>query len=322
MATKRIHFKDSRYRIGGRLSDFYQLERKLEKWGAENISTTVTTPDFVLIGPACGSKESKALAAGLPILYSSQLLEALENGYFDYETTFIEEDLDLDHTIAELRGLFAQAPSSKSWTTCLELIERCPDAQIEPVLHYISQGMARWPEKERAISWEPDTKHELLKGVHNLWRKSCPPDELCVAPPLWMYELLNKEVIRHDKFKLVRALNCESMRLNQYSFKRLLTHPDLEHVKIINLGSRNNCSSSFLEKLSDFDVARKAEEIWFFGGHHLASALGNSKRAFEHLKVVRLESYMFHKTHGVPSKFRMIPAFPPDLRFEPIPYRP
>ena len=322
MATKRIHFKGSRYRTGGRLSDFYQLDRKLEQWGAEDVSSMTTTPDFVLLGPGCGSKESKALAAGLPILYTSQLLEALEKGYFDYETTFIEEDLDLDHTIAELRGLFAEEPSSKSWTTCLELIERCPDDQIEPILHYVSQGIARWPEEQRALPWEPDTKHALLKGVHSLWQRSCPPHELCVAPPIWMYELLSKEVVRHDKFKLVRALNCESMRLNQYSFKRLLTHPDLEHVKIINLGSRNNCSPSFLEKLADFEVARKAEEIWFFGGHDLADSLSKNKHRFDHLEVVRLEPYMFQGKNRAPRKFDMLPVFPPDLRFEPIPYRP
>lgn len=290
--STRVHFKDTRYRSGGRLStiSWAEVHRKLAAHGATQLGHNAR-PDFFIAGAGSRSKEGSAYALGIPIIHEAALITALDVGYFDYESRVIDHDLDANTVISELRPGFDGPPTSESWTRCLEFIERCPDEQLDPVLHYITQGISGWG--ERHVQWQPKHSHGLLTGVPKSWLHGCPTDELCVAPPIWIYEMTRPKKTYHPKHKLIRTLNLDEMRMSFNHYRRVLNNPHLTNLRILNMGVRSNCSQAVFKSLTTLSAITHVEEIWLHGNVLRELEEGLDRKAvgaFKSLKRIRVFS--------------------------------
>lgn len=323
MSKRRIQLEGALYKKGGRLSqtDWDTVHRNLSDWGAEPLYHN-KYPDFFIAGAGSRSKKSQALARGIPVIDEDTLLVAMDQGYFDYSDRFIDEDLTLDQAIAELRSTFDGEPTSESWTTCLELIERCPDEQFEPVFHYISQDVDRWTTPSDH-QWSPSADHALLSGVPSSWIHSVPHTELRVCPPIWLYEMTRSPAQYHKKHELIRAISCDEMRLNLSGFKRILKNPHLINLRIMNLGIRNTCTEKLISQLASFSAMEHVEELWIHDMYYdTVRWLDQNKKTFPNITTIRVRGHRGYGNKDLEQRFNNCACFPQEVSLKPLPYTP
>ncbi len=259
--TERIELEGSSYYFVGRFrgDSGHELMNAFDREGAEDACGFQSATFVVSSGVQVGTKESKARARGIPVLTFEQARKLLEKGFIDYQDEAILEDLDLDAVIAELRGIFASAPTSEGWTRCLELIERCHDEQLDPVLHHIEAHLPRWATSS-PVAWRPSHTHPLLLGASKEWPDRCFEDELRVAPPAWIQEMTRKNY--HPRHRIIRGLQLDNLGLNTMLLGRILKNPYLTHITHLDLGKRNRLTRKFYASFSRFGSLAHLQKLW------------------------------------------------------------
>lgn len=290
--TQRITLKNTFYMFVGRFpkQTSHELAERFNTLGGKEAWGLQYTEFIISSGKQAGNKESRARARGIPVLTYEQAVQLADEGYIDLEEGAIAQDLNLDEVIAELRGIFGEAPSSKGWTRCLELVERCDAEQSEPVLHYIEGHIAAWANAAR-IAWRPPHTHPLLMGVLETWPNACFPDELRVAPPAWVQEMAQKKYA--PKHALIRALNLDDLGLNTVLLNRIFKNPYLTQLTHLNMGLGIYPTPRFYETFSKHKSLQSLEVLWLHCVREdECRGLLDNPRPLPHIKHVTL----YHST--------------------------
>jgi hypothetical protein len=262
MATKTIKLKGQRITYAGRLrstSFTGAFQRELRDQGAEFTGTISDKLTLFVEGSRAGAKKIKAITRGATIVSEAQFAQLVEEGELTIETrTGIDRDLDVDEVLGEVRSLLAMPAQNASWSALIEIVDRCDEAQLAGLVHYMSPQIEAWGARKL---WSTSPENPIFKAFYpKYWVTGMPHAHLCVAPPLWMLEALRDEP--SERHKLARALNLEGMQLNGGLAMRILDHPCWTGIRGLNLGIQNTYSKSFWGDLAAHPMAQGIEELW------------------------------------------------------------
>ena len=288
MATRRVELQGAVITYGGRLNKIQWADamRRIIAGGGQPSHTISAALTCFVAGTKAQSKITKARARGVPVITEAQLLSLLEDGFVSWEEEDpFETKQSFDTSVAELRAIFAAAPTSSAWTRCLTVIEGCDEARVEELVAYTQHFITRWDDA-RMEKWRPPADHPLMANAPKYWAKNLPKDELRVAPPLWVFELISGR--HHAKHALARALNLEGMRLNGAHGAHILASPHLHQLRFVNLGTQNSYSLGFFRELRTSELMRPVRELWIGSGmNHLREAWADPEHTFDALRLCR-----------------------------------
>lgn len=262
MAKKTIKLKGQRITYAGRLrsTNFNgAFQRELRDQGAEFTGTISDKLTLFVEGSRAGAKKIKAMTRGATVVSEAQFAQLVDEGELTIETrTDIDRDLDVDEVLGEVRSILARPAQNASWSALIELVDRCDEAQLPKLVHYMSPQLAEWGARK---PWFTSPDNPLFKSFYpKYWVTGMLHAHLCVAPPLWMLEALRDEP--SERHKLARALNLEGMQLNSGLAMRILDHSSWTGIRGLNLGIQNKFSKTFWRDLAAHPISQGIEELW------------------------------------------------------------
>ncbi len=288
MATRRVELQGAVITYGGRLNKIQwgAASRRIIAGGGHVASTISADLTCFVAGTQAQSKITKALARGVPVITEAQLLTLLEEGFVSWEEADpFESKQSFDESVAQLRAIFSAAPTSSAWTRCLSVIEGCDEERVEELVAYAQHFITRW-DKAKMDKWRPPEAHPLMANAPKYWAKDLPKDELRVAPPRWVFELISGR--HHVKHALARALSLDGMKLNGAHGAHVLASPHLRQLRFLNLGMSNSYSLGFFRELRTSELMRTVRELWIGSGlAQLEGAWDAPEHTFEALALCR-----------------------------------
>lgn len=253
----RIELKGAKVALAGRFTG-WGYERKIEEGGGEVTNVISARLTCLVAGLRAGSKAARAAARGVPIITEAQLAALLKHGAL----TLKEEDAPrqrFDEAVAELRGIFGAAPTSEGWTRCVEILEACDPERLDDLVSYAEPFVDAW-DTSVMPRWEAPKGHALLQNMPTGWSRGNPDREVRVAPPAWLYELLQGRY--SAKHAVIRALNLEGLKLNGALGESLLASPHLRGLRFVGLGSKARLPASFYRALVQSASVGGVRELW------------------------------------------------------------
>jgi hypothetical protein len=240
---------------------------------------------------------------------------------------------DISQIIGELRSLQARTELSDSdrWLLCVNLLDRCDQEQLSPVIAYVKDAFV--PSVKREQRWEPtQTRHRLMQGVRQSWPLGCPKKELFVAPPAWIKEMADGTY--SPKHELVYALNLDHLLRNVTQLHNVLHNPHLTHVHFLNFGRDSIDPKSMLDKLDECPALNHLEELWLYDfKKSLPGVLKRNKTALQQVRTIVFHGCLlryYDEVHycqldeqeglEVIAQLKALPSFTkkPDIKFKSI----
>lgn len=295
--------KGSRFAVGGRLAQgrVRALERALEEAGGVLVGPSATVMEIFVAGQGAGQRAADAKLRGAAIISEAQARLLLAHGTIALEAAREGGEATLDASVAELRGIFGQAPSSEGWTRCLEIIEACDAQRVEDLVAYAAPFVASWDGKQMGKWAAPSLRHPLMADASSRWLKGLVEGELRVAPASWALAMMRGDY--HAKHGLVRAINLEGLKINGAMGLALLQSPHLTGVRALALGSQNRLPLSFYKALRTSALMRTVRELWLCTlGHEWREGLAGEDHSFEALERV-------HAHQGHTGELEALPCF-------------
>jgi hypothetical protein len=229
----KIHLKDQTFFISGTFKNFRNKGAARDAIHAAGAKTTAsianTTTALVLASVEIAAQEG-ARARGLHILNEEQLMALLADGVITVADAAPAEEAPRDAHIGELRGVFAQGPSSAAWDAIIQAVDQCPPAQQAELVAYIEAQISRW-ELDPHERWLPT---DAATASMRDWRATQPAGELRCAPLHWIVEMLRGEELA--KFGLVRGITLEQLKAKNAELTKLLKLTSLTNLRALNMG--------------------------------------------------------------------------------------
>jgi hypothetical protein len=250
------------------------LEAALRAAGAETTASVNLSTTAVITGLGWNTKVDEARARKLVVLTEAQAKLMLEQGFIELEEAAPAPELPRDANIGELRSVLAQPPSSSVWDQIVEHVDRCPPEQLDELVDYVDAQLSRW-ELDVTAKWTPMS--DDVRGKHE-WIAAQPRGELRCAPFHWITDLL--QGARSAKYRLIRAIVLEDLRVKNADVIKLLGSEDLVNLRYLDMGFRNKYSPNIWKTLRAAPATRALEHLrvtslkddhakTFEGPHHL-----------------------------------------------------
>ena len=310
----RITFAQTTFAIEGIFSSrsfHLKLRQAIERRGGIYSYVVDKSVQVLIVGAGAEYKIAAARARGAYILDEAQASALLKDGFVEVELPQLSPELDLNETIAELRGLFDGPPTSQAWTRCLELVELCDPARQPQLVPYIQSFITRW-DAHAARPWQPDPEHILLSHCAESWPKAILlDDELRQAPPSWLFELCHgKQEAKHE---LVRALNFTGMGVNLAISKKIFANPYLTHVTSLNFADSPACHGlKFYQALRTAEIMRTVQTLTLYslssGFDQGIQNLCGDEHTFDSLRTLRIFTDGYHNPDYLLGTLSTFPA--------------
>lgn len=231
----KIEFHKKTFVLLGRLEsmDKHQAWNKIQALGGYTSNTPRPSSDYIVLGPRPGKKLALVEQLNKPTLTEAQFLAAIAAAESGREAG--QEDMPLNDAVGELRDLLYDQPSAELWGQIQALLDACAPAQQALAVDYVRAHVAHWPD---ALE-QPGAPHPLP------WEG--PPSELRTFSVAWRGLALEGQ--RAPKLTLGRHMSLHQMRLHTDQALALTRHPDLDHLRSLDLGAGNSFSDEFFQGL-------------------------------------------------------------------------
>jgi hypothetical protein len=313
MTTRRIELEGASIACAGRLRriSWREATRRIEAGGGEASDAMRASLTCFVEGVGAGSEATRARARGVLAITEAQLMVLLEHGLVEWEEAEpFADKASFDASVAELRAIFGAAPNAHGWTRCLEIVEGCEAERLDDLLHYLHPFIAGW-DKAKMGAWICDDKHPLMQHApKDIWLESLPHDELRVAPPRWVYELVQGQ--HHPKHAIARALSLDSFKLNGALAKNVLASPHLRALRYLDLGRANAYPVGLYRALLTSELMRTVRVLCVPSGAvhpgRMVQAWASAAHVFDALEQVRSEAdlYTFYEATGRHEKLQYL----------------
>lgn len=246
-----------------------EAQRKIRAAGGKIGKSVNSKTDFVVVGKRPGKKYTQARSRGIPTVDEADL-DALLSG----EAIEVEDELEeagersMGEVIGEIRGVLDGHPSPEMWEAIVKQVDTCQPEQLEQLVAYVEDHVSRWDEgeMERQEAAAPSLRDRRTDSYDDRgwswWysRSRSLRGDIRVAPEEWITQMVNG--IDSPKFRLIRTINLSSLRLTGTLAGKLFERPDLQHVRVLNLGENNDMSMTFFRKLVAAENMRSLEVLY------------------------------------------------------------
>ncbi len=240
-----VTFEGKTFVVLGHLSTITKREAwiKVIDLGGQVSNTPRPSSDYFIQGERVSAKrQARAEELGYPILSEREFLDAVRDAQAEEDGA--REHVQLGDAIASFRGLFDGPASLRTWEKVTELLDGCPEEQLEDACTYVESHVSRWPDHRSSPS-APSmclTEHAFYNS-----QPDDPLGDVRVALKPWLNDLLQGAT--SPKFELARRVQCNGLGLNGTILTHLVENPTLVNLRELDVGQANNATQTFYKKL-------------------------------------------------------------------------
>ncbi len=221
-----------------------QAAARLETVGATLRTSVSAKTTFVVVTEMGTSAHTLAKAMGVPLLSEQEFAALLVHKSLEVAEPGEAGEKSVDTLLGEVRGVMQGVPSAEMWHALVGLLDECRAEDVHILTEYIDSYIARWTDDQ--MKGLLGSNHDA--STHEWWHyRSDVEGELRVAPEHWVGQM--QQGVDSPKFKIVRALDLTHAKMTSTAIIKILNHPHLAQLHILELPLRLVPSMSLIEAL-------------------------------------------------------------------------
>lgn len=248
----KVDLKGSVFVITGKLTQMTRVEAEaaIEKVKGTTASSVTKKTDYLIAGERPSSKYTKAKNMGIPILTEDDFKALIAGETVEVDAIGEAGDRSVSELLGEVRSVMQGSPSVEMWSALVSLLDACRAEDVHILTDYIDGYIARWSEEQMKGLTGTSVDASDTKGWSRRWwwyNQSSVEGELRVAPEHWVGEMQQR--IESPKYKIVRALEFTGTKMTSTAVAKILSHPALTQLEVLELPERLAPSKGLIKTL-------------------------------------------------------------------------
>lgn len=254
----KVSLKGSVFVITGKLTKMtrHEAEAAIAKVGGSTTKSVTKKTDYLIVGERPSSKYTKAKNMGIPILTEDDFKALMAGDTVEVEEIGEAGDRSVDELLGEVRSVMQGSPSAEMWSALVKLLDACRAEDVHVLTDYIDSYIARWSAEQMRGLVGTSLDEEDTRDYHRRWwyYGSNVEGELRVAPEQWVGEM--QQGVESPKYKIVRALEFTGTKMTSTAICKILAHPSLTQLEVLELSDRSAPSKGLVKALCEHPTLR------------------------------------------------------------------
>ncbi len=258
-----VNLKGTTFCLTGKLTTMTRHEAlaAIEKAGGKFTKSVTAKTDYMIVGARPSAKYAKAKSMGIPLLTEEDFKTLMKGESVQVEEVGVAGSRGVDELLGEVRSVMQGAPSAQMWLELVELLDECDAEGVSVLTDYIDGYIARWSEdamrnqSAKLADLSRDKNDPRHHAYHWYNRIKGHKGDLRVAPESWVGEM--QQGVDSPKFKIVRVLDLQTMKLTSTVIGKLLEHPSLTQLESLILPRDVSPSKKLIGQIATHATLRK-----------------------------------------------------------------